>query len=81
MELGGEAADSESEGETHDPQVVEEWALEDGPAPKVPSEMSAVASAQLNISVRDFFQRFLSDQVRAFNLLYKPSKPLLLDGV
>lgn len=69
LELGGEAADSESEGETHDPHVVGEWELEDGPAPKVPPEMSAVASAQLNISVRDFFQRLLSDQVRYFNFL------------
>jgi hypothetical protein len=63
LELGPGEDDSESEGESEGPHQVGEWTLEDGPAPPIPAEMTPVLSAQLNISVKAFYERFLSDQV------------------
>jgi hypothetical protein len=63
LELGADEGDSESEGESEGPRQIGEWTLEDGPAPAVPVEMTPVMSAQLDVSVRDFYERFLADQV------------------
>eukprot|EP00884_Botryococcus_braunii_P008439 jgi/Botrbrau1/17597/Bobra.0166s0036.1 len=66
LELGADEGDSESEGESEGPRQIGEWTLEDGPAPAVPAEMTPVMSAQLDVSVRDFYERFLADQSKFF---------------
>ncbi len=65
-------ADHDSDSEAESPAVQEggEWVLEEGDAPPVPPEMTPAVSGELNVSVKDFYQRFLSD----------PVGPLMLGG-